>query len=116
MAEWPGPLTCLGFSSGRGLVGGAGLSWREEQSGAQAPRLMSSLGPGDQPSESGAAAPWGPSLPNPALGPSTSWDPIFATYTAWLGAPPPLTWAGACWVYMGTGKGGLDMVAGGCRE
>lgn len=74
---------------------------------------MSSLGPGDQPSESGAAAPWGPRLPNPSLGPPTSWDPIFATYTAWLGAL--LTWAGACGVYMGTGKGVLDMAAGGWR-
>lgn len=78
---------------------------------------MSSLRPGPQPSESGAAAPWGPSLPNPSLGPPpTSWDPVFATQTAWLGALAPLTGAGACWGYMGTGKGGLDMVAGGCRE
>lgn len=37
VAKWPGPLTCLGFSSGRGLEGGAGRSWKEEEkSGAQA--------------------------------------------------------------------------------
>lgn len=38
-------------------MGGAGLSWREEQSGAQAPRLMSSLGPGDQPLKVGRLHP-----------------------------------------------------------
>lgn len=31
-------------------------------------------------------------------------------------ASPPLTWPGTCWVYTGTGDGGLDIAAGGCRK
>lgn len=96
-------------------MGGAGLSWRGEQSGAQAPRLRSSLGPGDQPSESGVAAPWDPSLPNPALGPPTSWDPIFATQTNGLVGGPTTTHLG--WGLLGVrgnwegwaGHGGLRL-------
>lgn len=56
--EWPRPLTCLDFSSGRGLVGGAGRSWKEEGQLGPGPRVrpMPSLGPGHRPSEGGSPA------------------------------------------------------------
>ena len=107
-----GPLTCLAFSTGRGLVGGAGLSWWEGRSGQDpsSPGFSSCRPPGGA-----VATTLGPlahqiqpqtlRLPGSALchrdGPSAS---------------PPLTWPGACRVYTGTGDGGLDIAAGGCRK
>lgn len=58
-----------------------------------------------------------PNLPNPAPGPATPRGPVLCHLKGPGCRPPlPLTWAGACWVYTGTGRGGLDMAAGGCGE
>lgn len=90
--EWQRLLTCLGFSSGRGLAGGAGLSWWE---GGTAVRPLRPLGLvnvlsglGHQPSECGSCCPGVPGSPNPAPSPCTPHlGPTWCPQMAWLLGP-----------------------------
>lgn len=67
--EGPSPLTCLGFCSGRGLRGGAGLSWREKDSEDHSPGSPVLTGLGGQPSYSVVAGGPQPTKSAPPAGP-----------------------------------------------
>lgn len=94
-----GPLTCFGFSTGRGLVGGAGLSCWEWEGVVRTPR-----------------PPWVPFMSS--LGCETARlarqvQPQSLLPRGLRCAPSLLTWPGACGGYTGRGDGGLAMAAGG---